>query len=84
MEDFVNNIINGEEFRDKFTVLYIKNLDEHDAFKTDFEKLKDFQPDLRSDGFSDLIIFLRSMCEDFEPDSTFIELNIVRESGDYS
>ena len=84
MENFINGIIDGEEFSDKFCGIYRKTLDAFDAFETDLEKLEDFQPDLRSSGFGSIISALRRDCEAFEPDSTFVELNIVRESDDYT
>lgn len=84
IENFINGVIDGEEFSDKLSALYNENIDAYNAFKTDLEKLEDFQPDLESNGFGNLINFLRSECEDFEPDSTFVELNIVRESDNYT
>jgi hypothetical protein len=68
MENFINEIIDGEEFSDKLSVLYRKNIDAFDAFETDLEKLEDFQPDLKSNGFLSFLSFLRSECEVFEDD----------------
>ena len=50
MESFINGIIGGEKFSDYFSGLHRKTLEAHDAFTIEFEKLKDFQPDLRSNG----------------------------------
>jgi len=67
--DFLNKILNTEEFINEF--FYIHNQIEamHEAFKTDFEKLKNFEPDSRSIGFGDPIeeIFINS--DNFEPDT---------------
>jgi len=82
MENFVNGIMDGEEFCGNFSALYRKILDVYQVFETDFEKLKDFQPDLRSKDFCRLITFLRCECDSFESDSTFVELNRVRDSED--
>jgi hypothetical protein len=70
MENFINGIIDAEEFSDDFFVLDKKTLDAHKALKIDFEKLEDFQPDLRSKGFCSFISFLRRECEAFEDDYT--------------
>jgi hypothetical protein len=82
MENFINGIIDGEEFCDNFSALYRETLDVHEALKIDSKKLEDFQPDLRSKYFCSFISFLRCECDSFEPDSTFLEFNIVRESDD--
>jgi len=82
MENYINEIIDGEEFSSTFSLLYRKTLDVYEAFEIDFEKLEDFQPNLRSNNFCLLISFLRCECDSFEPDSTFVELNTVRESDD--
>ena len=84
MENFINGIIDGEEFSDNLFGLYRKMLNVHDALKVDFEKLEDFQPDLRSKGFERFISFLRSESEDFVPDSTLVELGMVRENYEYT
>lgn len=68
MENFINGIIDGEKFSDNFSVLYRKTLDAHNGLKIDFERLKDFQPDVRSKGFGGLISFLRAECDNFEED----------------
>jgi len=68
MENFINGIIDGEKFSDNFSVLYRKTLDAYNTLKIDFERLKDFQPDVRSKGFGGLISFLRAECDNFEED----------------
>jgi hypothetical protein len=40
MENFINGIIDAEEFSDDFFVLYRKTLDAHNALKIEFERLK--------------------------------------------
>ena len=84
MENFINGMIDGEEFSDNVFGLHRKNINAHDALKVDFEKLEDFQPDLRSKGFSRFISFSRSECEDFVTDSTLVELGMVRENYEYT
>jgi hypothetical protein len=66
MENFINGIIDGEEFSDNFSALGRKYLDSFYAFEIDSEKLKDFQPDVRSKGFASFISFLRAECDNFD------------------
>jgi len=66
MENFINGIIDGEEFSDDFSLLWKKNIDAHNGLKIDFEKLKDFQPDVRSKGFGSFRSFLRAECDNFD------------------
>ena len=68
MENFIDGIIDGQEFRDSFSVLHTKIFEAHNAFKIDFERLKGFQPDPRSKRFGTLISFLRAECENFQED----------------
>jgi len=63
MENLINGIINGQEFSDSFSELHRKTVDAHDTFETDFEKLEDFQPDPRSNGFGSLMTFVSRECE---------------------
>lgn len=67
MENFINGIIDGEEFSDSFSGLHRKTVDAHDTFETDFEKLEDFQPDSRSNGFVSLMTFVYRECEGTTP-----------------
>lgn len=76
MEKFVNKIISGEEFSNSFLGLCQRLIYECDGFLKELgsEKLKDFQLDQldqldpRSDGFSDLISFLKAECDNFSED----------------
>jgi len=70
MEKFVNRIISGEEFSDSFLQLRQRLVYECDGFIKELgsEKLKDFQLDLRSNGFGSLISFLRAECDNFSED----------------
>jgi len=65
MENFINGIIDGED-SDSFSVLHIKTVDAYDTFETDFEKLEDFQPDPKSNGFGSLMTFVYRDCEVLE------------------
>lgn len=62
--------MDGQEFRDSFLELCRKLIDPYDEFivKLGSEKLKDFQPDIRSAGFGGLISFLSSECDNFSGD----------------
>lgn len=63
MENFINEIIDAEEFSDSFSGLDRKTIDTHDRFKTDFEKLEDFQPNPRLNEFGSLMTFLYRECK---------------------
>jgi hypothetical protein len=80
----MDNFINGIKFSDTLSVLDSKTLDAVESFETKVDKLTDFQPDIRSNGFGCFISFLYRESEAFEPNSTFVELNIIRESHDYT
>lgn len=70
MEKFVNRIISGKEFSDSFLELRQRLIYECDGFLKELgsEKLKDFQLDPRSEGFGNLISFLRAECDNFSED----------------
>ena len=70
MKKFVTGIIDGEEFSDSFCELRQKLTDKCDEFivELDSDKLKDFNPDLRSTGFGSFISFLRAECDNFSED----------------
>ena len=55
MKDFLDNIINFDEFETAFTLLYYKTREEFDMFKIDLEQIDKFQPSTRSDGFAGYI-----------------------------
>ena len=61
MEKFLNGTIDGEEFSDSFLELRRKLIYTCDEFISELvsEKLKNFQPDVKSAGFGSLISFLR-------------------------
>ena len=70
MKKFVTGIIDGEEFSDSFHALSQKLIDKFDAFilELNSEKLKDFNPDVRSTEFGSFISFLRAECDNFSED----------------
>lgn len=70
MKKFVTGIIDGEEFSDSFRELRQKLIDKCDEFivELDSDKLKDFNPDLRSTGFGSFRNFLRAECDNFSED----------------
>ena len=70
MKKFVNGTISGEEFSSSFLQLRRELISEYDDFIKELgsEKLKDFQPDLRSHNFGSLISFLRAECDNFLDD----------------
>jgi hypothetical protein len=68
MEKFVNGIIDGQEFSDSFLELRLIYTCDEFIEELDSEKLKNFQPDLRSTGFGGLISFLRAECDNFSED----------------
>ena len=70
MEKFSNRIISGEEFNDSFLQLCQRLIYESNGFlkKLSSEKVKNFQTDLRSNGFGSLISFLRAECDNFSDD----------------
>ena len=68
MENFINDSIDGQQFKDSFSGLHIKTSEAYDAFEFEInsKKLKDFQPDPRSNGFGSFITFVYRECEAFE------------------
>lgn len=70
MEKFVNINISDEEFSDNFPERVIRLNYECVGFQQtlDSENLIDFQPDPRSDGFSQWINFLKTECDNFSED----------------
>ena len=70
MEDFLNRKIDGEEFCDGVSGLRRKLIDSCKKFKLELgsEKLKDFQPDVRSKKFSGFLTSLYFECEYFDED----------------
>ena len=69
IDNFINRIINAEDFSDEFFVINEQNQAIHEAFKTDFKKLENFEPNPISEGFSRFIGKIFSDCEFFEPDA---------------
>ena len=76
IENFINGIIDAEEFSDTLYVLHSKTLDTVESFETKVEKLKDFHPDpdFISERFSSFVAFLCRQSEDFEDYYTEEEL----------
>ena len=55
MKDFLDNIINFDEFETAFTLLYHKTREEFDVFVIDLKQIEKFQPSTRSDRFAGYI-----------------------------
>ena len=55
MKNFLNNIINFDEFETAFTLLYQKTREEFDMFVIDLKQIEKFQPSRRSDRFASFI-----------------------------
>ena len=55
MKDFLDNIINFDEFETAFTLLYHKTRKEFDMFIIDLKQIEKFQPSTRSDRFAGYI-----------------------------
>lgn len=55
MKDFLDNIINFDEFETAFTLLYHKTREEFDMFVIDLKQIENFQPSTRSDRFAGYI-----------------------------
>lgn len=68
MENFINGIIDAENFENSFSRLHRKTIDAHDRFKIDFEKLEGFQPDPRSNEFGSFMTFVYRKFEALEED----------------
>ena len=70
MGEFINKTISGEEFSDSFFQLSQMFIDDCNNFLNDLllEKVEDFQPDPRSQGFGSLISFLKAECDNFTED----------------
>lgn len=66
MSNFINGIISSEEFSYNFFALDRKYLELFDAFERNSEKFKNFQHDIKSTKFTNLIKFLRDECYNFE------------------
>jgi hypothetical protein len=69
IKNFINGTLDSEEFSDEFFAIRRQNQAVHEAFKIDFEKLENFEPDSRSKGFSSFIGKIFSDCEVFEPNA---------------
>lgn len=55
MKDFLDNIINFDEFETAFTLLYHKTRKEFDMFIIDLKQIEKFQPSTRSYRFASVI-----------------------------
>ena len=63
MKNFLNNIINFDEFETAFTLLYKKTREEFDMFVIDLKQIEKFQPSRRSDRFAS---FINAIFREFE------------------
>ena len=68
LKDFIDRKIDGIEFETKFLKMFNEDGDRHELFQTDFEKLKNFEPDPKSKGFSALLTTIFEDCDRFDPD----------------
>ena len=55
IKDFLDNIINFDEFETAFTLLYHKTREEFYMFVIDLKQIEKFQPSTRSDRFTSYI-----------------------------
>ena len=55
MKNFLDNMINFDEFETAFTLLYYKTRKEFDMFVIDLKQIEKFQPSTRSDRFAGYI-----------------------------
>ena len=55
MKNFLDNILNFDEFETAFTVLYRKTTEEVDMFVIDLKQIEKFQPSTQSNQFSSFI-----------------------------
>jgi hypothetical protein len=55
MKNFLENIIDFDEFETAFTLLYRKTRKEFDMFVTDLKQIEKFEPSIRSYQFANLI-----------------------------
>ena len=63
MKNFLDNILNFDEFETAFTLLYQKTREEFDMFVIDLKQIKNFQPSTRSDRFAS---FINAIFREFE------------------
>ena len=63
MKNFLDNIINFDEFETAFTLLYRKTRDEFYMFLIDLKQIEKFQPSTRSDRFAS---FINAIFREFE------------------
>lgn len=63
MKDFLNNIINFDEFETAFTLLYHKAREEFNMFVIDLKQIEKFQPSTRSDRFAG---YINAILREFE------------------
>jgi hypothetical protein len=63
MKNFLDNIINFDEFETAFTLLYQKTREEFDMFVIDLKQIEKFQPSTRLDRFSS---FINAIFREFE------------------
>lgn len=63
MKDFLDNIINFDEFETAFTLLYHKTCKEFDMFIIDLKQIEKFQPSTRSDR---VVGYITAIFREFE------------------
>jgi hypothetical protein len=63
MKNFLDNIINFDEFETAFTLLYRKTREEFDMVAIDLKQIEKFQPSTRPDRFAS---FISAIFREFE------------------
>jgi hypothetical protein len=63
LENFVNDLINMEEFEIAFSRLWWENIKAHNALKRDLKRVRNFQHNPRADGFCH---FVTAVFREFE------------------
>ena len=66
MKNFIDNIIDFEEFEITFSKLYWKTSEEYDAFEIDLKQIDKFQPSLGSYRFASFMVAIFRQFEEVE------------------
>ena len=76
MENFIDNIIDFEEFETAFSLLYRKTTEEYNRFKIDLKRIEKFQSSIRSYRFASFIASIFCQFEEVE-DEYFTEQDVT-------
>lgn len=66
MKNFIDDIIDFDEFETEFSILVSKTMKEVQLFKNDLKQIEKFQPSTRSDRFASYIISIFRQFESVE------------------